>query len=255
MDSHASHVLIRGHVFTYEEKAPFVKSGVSVLGALEYDFQNDHVKCHECGQWFTSIGAHLSNGWGAHGDLTVAEYKKRHGINLRGSGLVAIGAREAFKRRAVTLRNQRREPFKSNLSGKEFSGKSHVASSWKERKNVNARCQAQTIFRIQVLAAELGRTPTKRELAEAGLHSLWRDFGNYSTAMEECGLVPNALAYHGRNHSPLPQGFPTKQDLLNVRMPWPKDYFGIQSAHTAPSVRFEPPLMSAPPERTADESR
>lgn len=221
-------VLIRGHVFAYEEKAPFVASGKSVLGALEYDFKRDLVKCHECGEWFASIASHLSNGQKIHGDLTVAEYKKRHGINLHGSGLVAIGVR--LKQQAsLTNRKQSGMPLRSTKkpTGTEFTGKAHVSSSWQERKNVNARCQAQTIFRIQVLAATLGRTPTKAELAKAGLHSLWRDFGNYSLAMEEAGLIPNSSGYKGRKHSPLPDRFPTTEELIDRRMPWPKEYFGV----------------------------
>lgn len=217
-------VLIRGHVFDYEDKAPFVASGESVLGALEYDVENDLIKCHECGGWFTSIAQHLANGKGIHGDLTVTEYKKRHGINLRGAGLIAIGMREKLKA-SLVVRKERNEPFKTTrkVTGQEFRGKIHDFGSWQERKNVNARCQAQTIFRIQVLAAQLGRTPTKAELAKAGLHSLFRDFGSYAKAIEETGLVPNAQGYHGRHHSKLPEGFPTKAQLDKEKKVWPWD--------------------------------
>jgi len=40
------HVIIRGHVFTREEKSPFVVSGESLLGALEYNQDTDETKCH-----------------------------------------------------------------------------------------------------------------------------------------------------------------------------------------------------------------
>jgi len=39
-----THVIIRGHIFTYAEKAPFVASGQSLLGALEYDEVNNQTK-------------------------------------------------------------------------------------------------------------------------------------------------------------------------------------------------------------------
>lgn len=72
----ATHVLIRGHVFTYAEKSPFVASGMSVLGALEYDEAADRLKCHECGMWVRGLGNHVRT----HG-MKRREYNRKHGMS------------------------------------------------------------------------------------------------------------------------------------------------------------------------------
>jgi hypothetical protein len=41
------YVIICGQVFRYEDKSPFVPSGRSVNGALEYDKSGESIKCHE----------------------------------------------------------------------------------------------------------------------------------------------------------------------------------------------------------------
>lgn len=69
-------VIIRGHVFDYAEKAPFVTSGKSVLGALEYNPETETVKCHECGEWFSSIGKHCFH---IH-EIPAVDYKVKHGL-------------------------------------------------------------------------------------------------------------------------------------------------------------------------------
>jgi hypothetical protein len=84
--THAEQVLIRGKVFLYKQKAPFVPSGKSVLGALEYDEATDRVRCHECGEWFGSVGQHARR---AH-MLSPKDYNARHGLRL-GASLCAIG--------------------------------------------------------------------------------------------------------------------------------------------------------------------
>jgi hypothetical protein len=49
-------VIIRGHVFPRAEKEPFVASGESLLGALEYNQETDQTKCHECGKMNGCLG-------------------------------------------------------------------------------------------------------------------------------------------------------------------------------------------------------
>lgn len=72
----AEHVLIRGKVLLYKQKAPFVSSGVSIKGAIEYDPVEDKLRCHECGDWFKNLGLHAAR---AHG-LPARAYKPKHGL-------------------------------------------------------------------------------------------------------------------------------------------------------------------------------
>lgn len=225
-----THVLIRGHVFQYEEKAPFVKSGMSVLGALEYDPESDRIKCHECGEWFEHIGwKHLN----FKHNITTIEYKHRHGINQT-SGLCTP--------RFSKMRSKQHEPKQENTAKLIAAGRAHKLlygnnltnrGKQHERSNALGRCQAQALFRIQVLAAEKGRTPTSKELQESGLNQplLVKRFGSVRRALELAGLETRPVGSDvasNRKENTLPGGFPTKEELWNARMPWPKEYFGLK---------------------------
>lgn len=68
-------------------------SGHGRYGILDDDGHT--VLCHECGKRFTSVGGHLRHGH----DLTVRDYKIRHGLPL-GKGLVSQGSSEKMSRRS-----------------------------------------------------------------------------------------------------------------------------------------------------------
>jgi hypothetical protein len=86
-----THIIISGTMFPWAEKAPYVRSGESVLGAVEYDAKTDRIKCHECGEWEAHVGIHLK----AHGDNAKA-YRLRHGLNI-GSPLCGPGRSRALE--------------------------------------------------------------------------------------------------------------------------------------------------------------
>lgn len=87
----STHVLIRGHKFTYAEKSPFVRSGESLLGAIEYDEATDQTKCHECGEFFRGMGNHVK----AHG-ISRFEYNTKHGLRVR-SPLSGLSVRQRHR--------------------------------------------------------------------------------------------------------------------------------------------------------------
>lgn len=105
-------VLMAGQLFTFAERAPFLSSGESIGGAIEYDEEHDQLRCHECGKWFTDIGTHLRH----RHDLSAREYKIKHGLLLktslrsrkRGKDLSALAKRlvmsGAFGRPAMETR-------------------------------------------------------------------------------------------------------------------------------------------------------
>lgn len=82
-----THVIIAGNLFAWQDKAPYVRSGHSVLGALEHDAKTDTVKCHQCGEWFRSIGHHIFNQakGGSSTHTTVRAYRIRHGFRIKSS--------------------------------------------------------------------------------------------------------------------------------------------------------------------------
>jgi ROS/MUCR transcriptional regulator protein len=219
-------VLIRGFVFDYAEKAPFVTSGHSILGAVEYDPEIEKVKCHECGVWLTYIaGTHLRN---TH-QMSAREYKLHHGFNLYRSPLCAPAlSRQRSIQHAPTAEATARL-VEAGREYKRVHGNNlvHRNKPMVERANASARCQAQTLFRLQVLAAQLGRTPTDDETRAAKLDQplLVRHFGGREQAMTVAGLTPRP-ANHGNTQfprestCPLPPGFPSVEALLKKKEPW-----------------------------------
>lgn len=216
----ATHVLIRGHVFTREEKAPFAPSGQSVLGAVEYDHANDLVKCHECGVWFSGLGNHIKT----HG-LNRREYNRRHGLSPK-SSISSLGTRK--KHSACAKRQGMSERLIAARLARSRERKKNGPRATELQNQVN-RCAAQLLFRIQTLAARCGHTPGRNDLRAAGISAsaIIVRFGSMDKAMRMAGLAPNETG-HPRN--PTPKDFPSKSEIdkrWEARMPWPDDYFGV----------------------------
>ncbi len=159
---HSEKVIIQGIVFDYEQKAPFVPSGVSIYAASEYDFRKDRLRCHECGEWFASVSVHIANG--GHGDMGVEEYKRKHGLALT-SSLINFKGRS---QRALVM-NRNRPSDNPNFRAARSKVKPAAKLNSEEERNSKGTCLAQTAFKIVMLAKKLGHTPSTRELIQAGI--------------------------------------------------------------------------------------
>lgn len=191
------YVSIRGKTFLYKQKAPFVASGVSVRGAIEYHPDEDKLRCHECGNWFENLGNHVRT----HG-LTSRQYKSKHGLN-RNTSLANEHHRIASSQNLSAWR--RSHPTEQREQALKASAKSRAGDQIRgprtELHNEQNRCPAQLLHRIKQIAARLGRTPTVRDLKEVGIscHSTLYTL-NVTTLrglMTLVGLVPNGT---GRPH-------------------------------------------------------
>jgi hypothetical protein len=189
------HVIIHGDVLLYKDKAPFVRSGKSIQGALEYDNHEDKIKCHECGNWFSSLPQHIVkihkiNSW---------EYKIKHGLRIK-TALVS----ESLRRSRLQAMNIWKSELSANkikayqkrgLRGARVAKKRGRKGHKFELLNRNRTCKAQVIKKIALFAKQLGRTPTCRELREIGLHSgnIARSFGGVRNVMHLAGLHPRTI--------------------------------------------------------------
>ena len=162
-------IRIGGEIFLYRAKAPFVASGVSILGALEYDEGEDKVRCHECGAWHAALGGHV---WSRHA-MTAQEYKDKHGLNRssalcseairvklvnhgRASAAVQAGAIAGL--RAIGPGRRHEHPYCSR--GRVMN----------ERRNKLGSCKAQLLEKLAVLGRRVGRTPSREEMCAAGIY-------------------------------------------------------------------------------------
>jgi len=225
---HASHVIIRGHVFAYAEKEPFLSAGESVLGALEYDQSVDQVKCHECGIWIEGLGNHIK----AHG-MSRREYNQRFGLRDRcplSSPSIREKHRNLASGRYALGGNLRRVSKEKSIAAVIASNSNRKRGKTAELDNEEARCLAQSLFRLQLLAAQVGHTPTETERRAIGLGSpvLCARFGSTERAMRLIGLTPNREG--GNELSPLPCEYPDEDSIRKKwesPMPWPKEYFDV----------------------------
>ena len=184
----ATHVIVCGQLFPWEAKAPYVMSGHSTLGALEYNHDQDVVKCHECGDWFNNIGVHA---YRTHG-IKAITYKKERGLAFN-SSLSSMRSRKAH---AKSLRRRR---ARGENIGRPFK-KEHApvgnGSYSPEVRNLRMACTAQLMARARELAVKLNRTPTATELRENGLHHavIKKAFGlNVRDYLLSLGITPRPI--------------------------------------------------------------
>lgn len=182
---HTEHVLIRGAVYRYTEKAPFVRSGVSVCGAIEYDAATDFLRCHECGEFFENLGVHIG-----HHEMGQDEYREKHGLNAR-TPLANYRLRQ-IRSVACTARRQyekaRQHLFKKGNGS--TGGRTGQKKMMLELLNARGNCKAQIVEKLKEAAAELGRRPKERELVEFDTNwtTVRKYFGSMDKAMKASGI-------------------------------------------------------------------
>lgn len=233
-------VRIGGGVFLYREKAPFVVSGVSVRGAVEYDEAADLVRCHECGEWHTHLAPHV---WLQHG-MKVRAYKIKHGLNL-----TSALCNERI-RKALIAHGQNPAVLRGAANGLAHPGMGSAAQKGgrigpnAELRNRNGTCQAQILERLKVLAGRIGRTPKRSEMVAAGMapQSIEFVFGQkLRDVVLLAGLLPNGryrtrrkyskalLVERLRDHWGAHGRVPTESDFSRRMVPGRatyKEYFG-----------------------------
>jgi hypothetical protein len=195
-------VIIRGQLFSREEKEPFVPSGYSLLGALEYNQETDELRCHECGDWFVGLSGHVRQ---AH-NMKVADYKAKHGLR-QDTSLISINTRvkigSATKRRGGGGRKV--------WDGRAVSSKvDRIAGRvrhYQEAANERGRCKAQTLHKLLTLGQQLGRCPTIEEAIQVGVrHGPVRKlFGGlpFSMICEMAGLKKRVVGKPFDGNGPL----------------------------------------------------
>ncbi len=191
------YVLLGNTIHFYRDKEPFEKSGHSILGALEYDKEEDKVKCHECGLWFEHVGAHSA----MKHKLKAREYKIRHGLRFK-SALVGERCRnnsilkQAKRWSEGDLKNDHKIAslrLKRMFTMKLIKNSPPVRSNHTpEYYNKSNSCILQLVKHTRILARDLGRTPYIKELKALGYNAdmLRNRFGSMNEFMKLCKLNP-----------------------------------------------------------------
>ncbi len=158
---HAEHVLIHGQIFKWWEKEPYVRSGMSIQGAIEFRPASDEMKCHNCGEWFHNLGFHIRS----H-DENVAAYKLKHGLVVR----TKLTSQETSAMFSEKIRAQgTREKRIAALRASTKTGVHQKRNDFESR-NVKNKCNAQVLYTIRNFMIKFGREPVIRELKDMNLH-------------------------------------------------------------------------------------
>lgn len=182
------HVIIQGDVFLYKDKAPFMSSGASIAGALEYDQAEDKIRCHECGEFFGTLANHIPS----H-KLSARAYKMKHGLLLK-TALVGDRARKSMIAGGLANAHHLTRPMTPAIRRKAHRNALKTKREYKsayETANGFSACHAQLLEKIRRLSEEKGGRVKARDLEKAGIHGLTlvSRFGSIGAACRLAGAA------------------------------------------------------------------
>lgn len=173
--------------------------GFGYLGALSISLDRDKMQCHICGKLFRDVGFHTTQ---KH-NISRDEYKEKYQI-ARSTSLISETLREEKKNRTLLYRaslskNDAQDLVRKMKEGSDLWHKNNPSQPFEirlETKNKRGTCPDQLIAKIQEVANELKKTPSKREFITACgtqrfVHLIYSTFGSYNAAIERAGLVAN----------------------------------------------------------------
>lgn len=178
----------------FKAREPFQesKSGHGYIGVLMYNEADDTIQCHECGEFFKALGAHIKS----H-SLSADAYRLRHGLNLNIAlcgRTVAAMRRDNIKRQFFNHKKSRPKPM-GRASPKRQHGTKAVSYQ-----NKFGLCDLQMKTRYEIVRSIVGKMPTEAELRKHD-HALYsaieRRFGTLNTFRVSIGERPMTTAeYH-----------------------------------------------------------
>lgn len=205
-----AHGLIGKEVFIWREKIPYVASGAAVRGVLALDPTKTKVMCHDCGQWFKTLGQHVLK-CPVTGGQSGREYRLRHGLAL-GQPLCppvfSARCRSAMLRNAVSHAGFRNpDQIRRAVAARAETNKNGSPAK-SARANLARNCEEQLPADFLSLHARLGRIPSLREFDEfrSGLggkktaqHAVMSAFGmSWNEFCEWLLSIPRAPGAHTR---------------------------------------------------------
>lgn len=157
------------------------------------------LQCHICGEWFDNLSNHIF----LNHKKKVKEYKKKFGLRDKDSlvskeikefrktiGMtaenIAILKQSALKGVAARKKNKKQHFINKSISLKEAKGTLAALNS-------KGLCPDQVNYRFDIVAAQLGKQPTSRELRqydEPVLTRIVQTFGTFNKYIEHRGMAP-----------------------------------------------------------------
>lgn len=182
-------------VAKYKEPMEKVEGGHGYFGAVTESKDGNFLQCHICGYFFENLSSHIQK----HG-ISHKQYKTQFGLRIS-DGLVGKRVRANFQdsfNQLVRATGATKSEF-----GKQASIKARVAvekagykpggNMWRAiTRNERGNCRAQTLVKIQSLAAENGGFINAEMFYRAygtGQKSVIKThFGNFDAALKEASI-------------------------------------------------------------------
>lgn len=176
---------------SYKEPLRPVPDGFGYYGTIAYDKTEKYTQCHLCGNFYKTLGTHVSK---VHGKDPF-EYKLEFGLPTT-LPLTAPKLKNKNYEQWESYSPEKKKEVIANLQ----AGRKSITAPRKARtkalyyKNLEGRCPAQLIEKILQLRDEVGKTPSRREFNKrfGGNHagSVELTFGSWGEAVKIAGLTP-----------------------------------------------------------------
>lgn len=179
-------------LYLHNYKEPFklsnevYKNTYGYMGTLATTFDHELIQCHECGELYEHLGAHVYQKHGMKAD----KYREKFELAIKTP--LASDTRRA---KMIKSYNANGREYLHTMWKKNWSDRSKF--KYKRRRlevdNEVGTCPDQTVDRIKTLATKLGHAPTSRDYLKEyrfGYRAIFRHFGTWEKAVQMAGLVP-----------------------------------------------------------------
>ena len=171
----------------YKEPLRKVENGHGYLGTIAYDEETQSkTQCQICGYFYKAVGLHVVK---VH-KQTIKEYKKEFEIPTNVSLLAPkakVGAHVIWE----SLSLEEREAKLKLMKQRSISAGRRQGTMKLYRRNLRGDCPDQLLDKIQILAKELGRRPSRAEWIKRwkmSTSAIEGQHGSWGKAVELAGL-------------------------------------------------------------------
>lgn len=180
----------------YKEPLNTVPNGYGYLGTIAYDESQQYTQCHECGNFYKTLGTHASH---VHG-LNPLQYRDKFKLARTVSLTAPKAKNKNFEQWANMTDSEKKAAIKRMRDARENR---KIPEQWRQKslyhKNIEGSCPDQLLDLIDKYAKELGRTPTRREFSKRYdgkfLGSIGLTYGTWGQALQILKLTPQPAGF------------------------------------------------------------
>jgi len=180
----------------YKKPLKSIPQGYGYYGTIAYDETQQYTQCHECGNFYKTLGKHAST---VHG-LNPKDYRDKFSL----ATTVSLTAPKAKNKNFEQWANMTDEEKKLSIKRMQDARENRkMPEKWRSKslyhKNIEGSCPDQLLDLIDKYAKEIGRTPTRREFQKRYegkfLGSIGLTYGTWGQALQILKLTPQPAGF------------------------------------------------------------